>query len=326
MKKLVLLILIISLITITSISVLAADVTVAEGDPVFAEDNYDVIDRNFTNYGTVEIAYIFSVQSGTVVNNGSFTVGMDFNIAAAEGGQSEFINNDTLRIGSSGIGSSFRISSGTYFTNNGTLYLSNITAYDLSGTISGDGYFVCDSTVDANLVEELKLVSPNKVLTSDEYQSLMGENNSSLGGNSHEVTATYTPGDSESTVYKVDITWGSLEFTYTDSSKGTWNTDTHKYVDAKEGKWSWVDGANEITVTNHSNAEVTATASYTPEAGYEAIGLTFDKNTIRLATADNGVDGAAGTSTSDTIIVTPRGALKKSETRVVIGTITITIS
>ena len=49
------------------------------------------------------------------------------------------------------------------------------------------------------------------------------------GSTSADVKGTYVPGSGTATVYSVDIAWGSLEFTYTDASKGTWNPENHSY-------------------------------------------------------------------------------------------------
>ena len=78
------------------------------------------------------------------------------------------------------------------------------------------------------------------------------------GYNSADVTGTYVTGSAGSTVYSVDIVWGSMAFTYTGASEGTWNPATHTYYDATEAGWSCEDGANKITVTNHSNDAVAA--------------------------------------------------------------------
>lgn len=79
----------------------------------------------------------------------------------------------------------------------------------------------------------------------------------SIGGtDSVNVSGTYVPGSATSTVYYVDITWGSMEFTYTDAAEGTWNPQDHTYDNSTAAAWSCADGANKITVTNHSNAPV----------------------------------------------------------------------
>ena len=56
--------------------------------------------------------------------------------------------------------------------------------------------------------------------------------------------------NTETPVYSVDITWGSMNFTYV---PGTWQ-DSHKYTGSK---WQITSAAdNDITVSNHSNKDV----------------------------------------------------------------------
>ena len=106
------------------------------------------------------------------------------------------------------------------------------------------------------------------------------------GSDSAVVKGTYVAGDASATVYSVDIAWGSMEFTYTDASKGTWNPDTHGYDGAKAATWSCATDANKIEVTNHSNANVTAQLSYAPESGYNGISGSFsDGGTLNLNSA-----------------------------------------
>lgn len=58
----------------------------------------------------------------------------------------------------------------------------------------------------------------------------------------------------EKAVYKVDVTWTELTFTYTSPA---WNANTHVY----EGG-SWDKDSGTITVTNHSNWSITHDAKF----------------------------------------------------------------
>lgn len=138
---------------------------------------------------------------------------------------------------------------------------------------------------------------------------------------STNVKATYNSGADAGKVYSVDISWSDMSFTYTDADT-IWDASTHTYVATSDPYWS--DGT--ITITNHSNAAVTATASYVAEAAYSDIDMTFSNESVTIATADNGVAGAAGTAVTETINVKPEGALAEGVTDVKIGTITISIS
>ncbi|MDO4325953.1 MAG: YDG domain-containing protein [bacterium] len=57
-------------------------------------------------------------------------------------------------------------------------------------------------------------------------------------------------------VISVDVTWGAMEFTYTD---GAWNPETHTYGD---GGWTATDDRDQITVTNKGNTNVTVSYLY----------------------------------------------------------------
>ncbi len=138
-----------------------------------------------------------------------------------------------------------------------------------------------------------------------------------------DVTATYVAGQSAGTVYSVDVAWEGLTFTYNGAAEGTWDPATHSYNGSTEA--GWAEGNGTITVTNHSNAAITATASYAAKPGYEAVGMTFGNNGAEIASADNG-DGTGSAKTGE-ITVEPNGTLPDTATNeTVIGTITVTIS
>ncbi len=143
------------------------------------------------------------------------------------------------------------------------------------------------------------------------------------GTDSSDVKGTYSS-EATVTVYSVDISWSGLEFTYNGAFEGNWNPATHEYEDATAADWAVGNGT--ITVTNHSNTGITATPSYTAKAGFESAGMSFSTAALQVATADNGVDGAAGTAVVGSITVTPTGSLPEGTEGATIGTITITIS
>lgn len=136
------------------------------------------------------------------------------------------------------------------------------------------------------------------------------------------VKASYSSGAGGGTVYSVDITWGSMEFTYSGGSGTTWDPETHTSGQGGTGRWS--NSGNTITVTNHSNTGVTANLAYTSETGFTGITGNFNKSTMDLATA---VDTAVANAPTDTAELNLSGALDstvKDSTQ--IGTITVTIN
>lgn len=143
------------------------------------------------------------------------------------------------------------------------------------------------------------------------------------GSDSADVKGTYVAGGTATTVYSVDIAWGSMDFTYTGASQGTWNPQTHQYDGAALAEWSCVENANKIEVTNHSNAAVNAQFSYVSKSGYNGINGAFSKNTLNLGTA---VDTEVSNAPSGSVTLSLSGALSSdtaADTK--IGTVTVTL-
>lgn len=118
------------------------------------------------------------------------------------------------------------------------------------------------------------------------------------GASSAEVKGSYKAGTKADTVYSVDVQWGSMEFTYTGASQGTWNPEDHTYTGKTEAAWTNATNANKITVTNHSNAAVKATLKYDKDANFDGITGVF---TEANGTADDGImdiESAVGTETT----------------------------
>lgn len=106
------------------------------------------------------------------------------------------------------------------------------------------------------------------------------------GSDSKAVTGSYQAGSSANTTYKVDITWGSMEFVYTAAGEGQWNPDTHTYSGGQDAGWS--SESSGITVKNHSNKALVATLEFSPETGYEGVSGSFTNNNLSLASAADG--------------------------------------
>jgi len=124
-------------------------------------------------------------------------------------------------------------------------------------------------------------------------------------------------------IISVYISWGSMEFTYTDASKGTWDPETHQYKGATEATWSCENDANKITVTNHSNAGIKAVLGYTSGEGFSEINGNFSKDSYTLRSAEGTTRGNAP---SYDFYLTLSGSLNESALEnTVIGTVTITI-
>ena len=140
------------------------------------------------------------------------------------------------------------------------------------------------------------------------------------GSYNTDVKGTYQAGSSGDVVYSVDIAWTDMSFTYT-GGEGTWDPETHQYSGSSEGAWTASDDS--ITVTNHSNAAVKATAKFEADSGYESTTMTFGNNEATVATA---VGTEVASAPSATITVTPGGTLAESANGGKIGTITVSIA
>lgn len=94
----------------------------------------------------------------------------------------------------------------------------------------------------------------------------------STNGYSHtiDVYGTYTSYQESAEIISVDVEWEAMSFTYAEEQQGTWNPSTHEYDNDTE-EAGWVDNSADITVTNHSNVDVTATFSFAAEDAYNDV-------------------------------------------------------
>ena len=147
------------------------------------------------------------------------------------------------------------------------------------------------------------------------------------GTASHDVTATYradSSGGAGGKVYNVDIAWGDMAFTYT-AAAGTWDPANHTYTGAEGGVWTVdKDGGNTITVTNHSNTDVTAAFSYAADTDFEGITGTFDNASLNLESAVGTTVEAAPKATTSLSLNGALGSTTADNTK--IGTITVTLN
>lgn len=167
------------------------------------------------------------------------------------------------------------------------------------------------------------------------------------------VTATYESGDGAPATYCVDVSWGTMQFTY-NAPKKVWDPIGHTEEDDGVGTFSCVEGTNQITVANHSNVKVEVKFEFNADSAYGLITGVFtgkqskvtgndssSNNTAEWSNVNSdltsaGVTLAAGTvDQSDNQIVTDvmvatldlsgeLGGITDGDTRV-IGTVTVTI-
>ena len=138
-----------------------------------------------------------------------------------------------------------------------------------------------------------------------------------------DVQGKYAASAPPATVYHVDVSWGSMEFTYNAATQGSWNPSTHSYDEGSQASWTYETNANVITVKNHSNAGITASFDFEAEEDFGVAGV-FSKGSLTLETAE-GTDPE--NPPTDTTALTISGELDSSvEEFDKIGTVTVTIS
>lgn len=144
----------------------------------------------------------------------------------------------------------------------------------------------------------------------------------STGEQNIDVQAKYQDNTNNSTVYSVDISWGAMQFTYTESGDMVWNPADHTYKDSTAAEWN--SNGNTVTVVNHSNADVTATFSFDVLDEYNTVNGSFDVASEKLAAGVvNGYESAAKVIAALTL----KGTLSEKITDFVkIGTIKVVIS
>ena len=143
---------------------------------------------------------------------------------------------------------------------------------------------------------------------------------SDLGG-SKDVTAKYEQNESEQPIYNVDLNWGDLTFTYTETTTKVWNPDTHTYDTTTTGSWDKTESS--ITVTNHSNVSVDVSMSVTPVGG-TGVNVTLIGGSSTLAAGEvDTVDGAA--SVTGTVKISGKPNSTVTEAGIKVASITVTI-
>lgn len=142
--------------------------------------------------------------------------------------------------------------------------------------------------------------------------------------NSTPVKGTYVANVSAETVYSVDINWGSMKFTCTVDKEGTWNPETHTYDNATPGVWSCEEGANVVTVTNHSNAQVGVSVYFKEEVRpFDGITGTFTNSEYTLKSGEGTTYEKADKKSS---VLTLEGTISKDHDNDIFGSANVILS
>lgn len=134
------------------------------------------------------------------------------------------------------------------------------------------------------------------------------------GSDSHDILATYDQADE---VYKIDIDYGSMSFTYTE---GTWDPDTFTFA---EGNWS---DAQTVKVSNSSNAAITAMVTATTNSGTGVTASVSKPTGAAIASAAPLNPNEYGKAKSETFDITLSGTpTVRTWSDSIIGSVTVTI-
>lgn len=142
------------------------------------------------------------------------------------------------------------------------------------------------------------------------------------------VSGTYNKGGIAATRVSVDITWDAMTFTYTGASDGTWDPATHSYTGSSEGGWSTETAT--ITVTNHSNAAITATCSFAATA--TGVVGKFDGETTKTLNVESADADKYRTAAEDGVYPAPSASTEFGisgaaiDANTALGTITVAIA
>ena len=147
---------------------------------------------------------------------------------------------------------------------------------------------------------------------------LAGSTATGTGSTNITVNGVYVPGALADSSVSVNISWGSMTFTYTDASQGTWNPDTHRYENQSTPTWQ-AEG-NTITVTNNSNVKVNAAFSFTPTVDTVSGKFTWAGETVSTLPFEA---ATANGATSATVTFTVTGYISSTSS---LGTIVVTIT
>lgn len=149
------------------------------------------------------------------------------------------------------------------------------------------------------------------------FADTLGEN----GNRDINVEAKYVDGIRTPDVYSIDVTWGAMQFTYTNSGVREWDPSNHQYADTLTP--GWTANGNSVTVTNHSNVAVDVTFSYKKATGFDGISGEFSVTSKNLKAGEVGNVAGADSVTTELAL---SGALASTVTDFTkIGSVTVSL-
>ncbi len=131
--------------------------------------------------------------------------------------------------------------------------------------------------------------------------------NQGAGNYALNVNGKFQAGSAAKDTISVDITWETMSFTYT-QGEASYSAETHQTT---YGTGSWSEDKPKISITNHSNTEVTAAFTFAAADGVTTTGTFYTKSGDNYTKIENvadqklTLDSAEGKATT----AAPQGAL-----------------
>lgn len=123
----------------------------------------------------------------------------------------------------------------------------------------------------------------------------------------------------EEATISVDVSWGNMNFTYTD---GAWNPETHTY---ENGSWTAETGEDRIIITNNGSTDITISCSY-EEAQAGITGSFADADEIQqMEEVDISADRTLQRGQEKTMYLKLSGKPTSEFTDITLGTVKVTI-
>ena len=83
-----------------------------------------------------------------------------------------------------------------------------------------------------------------------------------MGYTIEDKDVSVTVGEVETPVYNVEVTWGSMEFTYNETINYVWDSNTHSY-ELSTSTYKWNTSNNTIDIKNKATTPVKINLKYT---------------------------------------------------------------
>ena len=133
------------------------------------------------------------------------------------------------------------------------------------------------------------------------------------GQHTLKSSCTIAYGEQGESVYSVNISWTSMQFTYSD---GEWNAESHEYG---EGAWTVEENGGRITVENVGDSAISAQLTYSPGENFGNIRGDFYSGDGSVSELDLAVNE------EKTVFFRLSGKPQGALTNAALGTIKITI-